>query len=145
MTCRLPVWDLANLLRTGEAFAMPLYRIYSARGLFSAEDKEAGAELEHVTVLEHITSAFLYLLRFYVVVVFLEVDPGDLHVGRQRGCRFVRVSAQHLARTQQAGQREKAKVRTSLCSTHRASRTVVPAHCAQDARATTPFAAQVAG
>ena len=69
---------------------------------------------------ERITSAFPYLPRFYVVVVFLEVEPEDLRVGGQPNRRFVRVVAQHLARMQQAGQPEEAKVHTPLRSTRRA-------------------------
>lgn len=86
---------------------MPLHRIYSAKGLFSADDKQA--------ISERITNVYSNLPKFYVVVVFLEVKPEDFYIGGQANARFVRLVSQHLAR-QYEGAGEDRVVRASLCS-----------------------------
>ncbi len=70
---------------------MPLHLIYSAKGVFSPSDKEA--------IAQNITDIYgVALPRFYVVVVFVDVDEDSLYVGGKANSRFVRLVTQHLAR-----------------------------------------------
>ncbi len=116
---------------------MPLYRIYHAKGLFSAEAKQA--------ISERITNVFSHLPRFYVVVVFLEVEPQDLNVGGQCSPHFVRFVPQHLAQTKQQGGPEDAKVRALQCGVPCVLAVVVLALCVQGPQPSGALAAHVAG
>ncbi len=116
---------------------MPLYRIYHAKGLFSAEAKQA--------IAERITDVFSHLPRFYVVVVFLEVGPQDFYVGGQCKSRFVRIVPQHLARTKQQGGPEEAKVRALPCGVPCVLAIVVLALCVHGSQPRGILAARVAG
>ncbi len=101
---------------------MPLHRIYTAKGVFSAEDKQA--------ISERITKIYSILPKFYVVVVFLEVEPESFYIGGQPNARFVRVVSQHLARTQLEGRPEDVVVRAGLRGVPRVSAGVA-APCTQ--------------
>ncbi|BDA43043.1 hypothetical protein COCOBI_04-0530 [Coccomyxa sp. Obi] len=70
---------------------MPLHLIYSAKGVFSPSDKEAIAQ--NITNIYGVT-----LPKFYVVVVFVDVDEDSIYVGGKPNSRFVRLVTQHLAR-----------------------------------------------
>ena len=70
---------------------MPLHRIYSAKGVFSPSDKEG--------IAQNITDIYGFALpKFYVVVVFVDVDEDSIFVGGKANSRFVRLVTQHLAR-----------------------------------------------
>ena len=69
---------------------MPLHRFYVPPGLYTAEDK---AKLS-----EAITAVYASIPRFYVVVVFIEVDKDSYYVGGKPTDNFVRVVIHHLAR-----------------------------------------------
>eukprot|EP00877_Chromochloris_zofingiensis_P014136 jgi/Chrzof1/8977/Cz03g31190.t1 len=73
---------------------MPLHRIYYADGVFSSADKKA--------IAQRVTTVYTKRLpAFYVVVVFIAVDKDSLYVGGEPNDRFVRITTQHLARTNQ--------------------------------------------
>ncbi|CAK0786534.1 hypothetical protein CVIRNUC_009747 [Coccomyxa viridis] len=78
---------------------MPLHRIYSVKGVFSPDDKKA--------IAEGITNVYKVLPKFYVVVVFIDVDKDSFYIGGKANDRFVRINTQHLARTNIGGEREK--------------------------------------
>jgi phenylpyruvate tautomerase PptA (4-oxalocrotonate tautomerase family) len=40
-----------------------------------------------------------FMPKFYVVVVFLDVEPDSFYIGGKSNTRFVRIVSQHLART----------------------------------------------
>ena len=69
---------------------MPLHRLYQPKGTFSPEDKKA--------IAEAITKVYSVLPKFYVVVVFVDVDEDSFFIGGKPNNKFVRVVSQHLAR-----------------------------------------------
>ena len=69
---------------------MPLHRFYVPPGLYTAEDK---AKLS-----EAITAIYVGIPRFYVVVIFIEVDKDNFYVGGKPTDNFVRILIHHLAR-----------------------------------------------
>ena len=70
---------------------MPLHRFYIPRNTYSKEDKAA--------LSEAITSVYNVLPKFYVVVLFIEVDKEDYFVGGKSVDNFVRVVVHHYAVT----------------------------------------------
>ena len=107
---------------------MPLHRIYSVKGVFSPEDKKVcGMQCpkllqEHPpcftclsigrdavqmmiawsssqAIAERITTVYSLLPKFYVVVVFIDVDQDSFFIGGSHNDSFVRIVSQHLART----------------------------------------------
>jgi phenylpyruvate tautomerase PptA (4-oxalocrotonate tautomerase family) len=72
---------------------MPLWKVYTPAGAYSPEDKKA--------IAETITSVYAQvpIPKFYVVVVFEEVPPGDLFVGGVMNAKFVRFKVDQIART----------------------------------------------
>ena len=105
---------------------MPLHRIYSVKGVFSPEDKKVcGAQScsrsipcftsclsigrvavqmmiacsSSQAIAERITTVYSVLPKFYVVLVFVDVDQDSFFIGGSHNDRFVRIVSQHLART----------------------------------------------
>jgi len=70
---------------------MPLHRIYIPRNTYSKEDKAA--------LSEAITSVYSAIPKFYVVVLFIEVDKEDYFVGGKSVDNFVRIVLHHVAVT----------------------------------------------
>lgn len=72
---------------------MPLWKVYHPAGAYSAEDKKALSEV--------VTSIYagVPLPKFYVVMLFEEVAPGNCYVGGERNDRFVRFKIDQIART----------------------------------------------
>ncbi|KAF9025889.1 4-oxalocrotonate tautomerase [Hymenopellis radicata] len=69
---------------------MPLHRFYIPPNLYTAEDKAKLAEA--------ITNVYTFIPRFYVVVLFIEVDQENCFVGGNSTKGFVRILVHHLAR-----------------------------------------------
>ena len=88
---------------------MPLHRIYCTKGIFTAAEKEA--------ISQSITKCYSILPPFYVVVVFLEVEPDNFYIGGERNARFVRIVSQHFARTKSDGRED--QVLSRCCSAER--------------------------
>ncbi|KAK7050317.1 Tautomerase-3 domain-containing protein [Favolaschia claudopus] len=74
---------------------MPLHRFFLPKGLYSAADKSA--------IAQAITKVYAILPAFYVVVVFVELDPGDFFVGGKASGRRVRINVEHVARNFEDG------------------------------------------
>lgn len=70
---------------------MPLWKIYHPKGAFSPLDKK---ELSG-----RITRLYPVLPKFYVGIVFQEVDKDSFFVGGEPADRFVRIWVDHIART----------------------------------------------
>ena len=73
---------------------MPLHRLFVPKDLYSAEDKTAIAQ----AITAVYTSAPSFLPAFYVVVLFIELEPGNFLVGGKVTERMVRISVEHIAR-----------------------------------------------
>ncbi|KAJ7800770.1 putative oxalocrotonate tautomerase [Mycena olivaceomarginata] len=71
---------------------MPLHRIFVPTGLYSPEDKAALAQ-----AITDLYTAF-GLPPFYVVVLFIDLEPTSFFVGGKTTARMVRISVEHLAR-----------------------------------------------
>ncbi|KAF8206034.1 putative oxalocrotonate tautomerase [Mycena galopus ATCC 62051] len=69
---------------------MPLHRFFTPKGLYSAEEKAA--------ISVAVTSVYSTLPKFYVVVLFIELDPSSFFVGGQSTDKFLRIAAEHYAR-----------------------------------------------
>ena len=70
---------------------MPLWKIYHAPEAFSVEDKRALAG--------EITKLYSFLPRFYVNVLFRELDRDSFLIGGEPTGNFVRIGIEHIART----------------------------------------------
>lgn len=71
---------------------MPLHRIYSNKGTFTAAEKH--------DIAKNIRKVYSVLPAFYVVVAFVDLDPDSFYVGNDAvNGKFVRIVTQHLART----------------------------------------------
>lgn len=70
---------------------MPLWKIYHPTSAFSAADKQALAE--------RITALYSRLPKFYVGVIFQEVQADCFYVGGEPADKFVRIWVDHIART----------------------------------------------
>ncbi|KAJ7609759.1 putative oxalocrotonate tautomerase [Mycena polygramma] len=69
---------------------MPLHRLFVPKGLYTLADKAALAKA--------ITDVYPFLPQFYVVVLFIELEPTDFFVGGKTTERMVRISVEHIAR-----------------------------------------------
>ncbi|KAJ6480311.1 putative oxalocrotonate tautomerase [Mycena sanguinolenta] len=69
---------------------MPLHRFFTPKGMYSAEDKAAMSAA--------VTEVYSMLPKFYVVVLFIELDPDSFFVGGNSRDNFVRIAAEHYAR-----------------------------------------------
>ncbi|KAK0243310.1 putative oxalocrotonate tautomerase [Armillaria nabsnona] len=63
---------------------MPLHRFYIPVGFYSKEDKA-------------VQQCYSHLPKFYVVVIFIEVDKENFYVGAEATDNFVRVVVHHMA------------------------------------------------
>ncbi|MBR8257229.1 tautomerase family protein [Burkholderia ambifaria] len=72
---------------------MPMWKIYHPAGAFSAEDKQAMSKV--------ITDVYarLPIPRFYVVVIFQEMEEDACYVGGEPHNKFVRFKIDQIART----------------------------------------------
>ena len=71
---------------------MPLWRMYVPANAYSASEKQQFAQ--------EITSIYSsFLPKFYVNVLFHEVEPEAFLVGGEQRKNFVRISIEHIART----------------------------------------------
>ncbi|KAJ7606639.1 putative oxalocrotonate tautomerase [Roridomyces roridus] len=73
---------------------MPLHRIFVPKGLYSPEDKTALS----AAITSLYTSPPVSLPAFYVVVLFIEIEPGNMIVGGDMSRRMVRIAVEHVAR-----------------------------------------------
>lgn len=71
--------------------AMPLWKVYHPAKAFSPADKKA--------LSERITALYSRLPKFYVGVVFQQVEPENFYVGGEPADNFVRIWVDHIART----------------------------------------------
>ena len=69
---------------------MPLWRIYHPADAFSREDKRELAG--------RITELYKFLPKFYVNVLFREMDEDDFLIGGEPTKNFVRICIEHIAR-----------------------------------------------
>ncbi|KAJ7171235.1 putative oxalocrotonate tautomerase [Mycena filopes] len=69
---------------------MPLHRFFSPKGLYTREDTIAAAVTDVYTKIN--------IPAFYVVVLFIEVEPDNYFVGGKRTGRFLRIGIEHIAR-----------------------------------------------
>jgi phenylpyruvate tautomerase PptA (4-oxalocrotonate tautomerase family) len=83
---------------------MPLWRIFAHPSTYTVQDKDA--------ISKAITSIYtrpdLGLPAFYVVVIFVPVEEGNLFVGGKARKDFVRISVEHIARTIESTEQKKA-------------------------------------
>jgi phenylpyruvate tautomerase PptA (4-oxalocrotonate tautomerase family) len=70
---------------------MPLWKIYHPANTWSGPEKQALAE--------RITALYRQLPKFYVGVVFQEVDAQCFYIGGEPRENFVRIWVDHIART----------------------------------------------
>lgn len=71
---------------------MPLWKIYHPKDAFSADDKKA--------LSQAITAVYGRAMpRFYVGVLFQEVEPDSFFIGGEAHGNFVRIWVDHIART----------------------------------------------
>ncbi|KAK0190422.1 putative oxalocrotonate tautomerase [Armillaria mellea] len=68
---------------------MPLHRFYTPVGFYSKEDKAA--------LVKAVQQTYPLLPKFYVVVIFIEVDKENFYVGAEATDNFVRVVVHHMA------------------------------------------------
>ncbi|KAJ7646005.1 putative oxalocrotonate tautomerase [Mycena polygramma] len=71
---------------------MPLHRFFVPKGLYTPADK-AALSLAITTIYTGVS-----LPAFYVVVLFIELEPGNIFVGGNATDRMVRIGIEHLAR-----------------------------------------------
>ncbi|KAF7357292.1 Tautomerase-3 domain-containing protein [Mycena sanguinolenta] len=69
---------------------MPLHRLFVPKGLYTPSDK--------VALAQAITTVYQLIPKFYVVVLFIELESKDFFVGGNTTDRMVRISVEHLAR-----------------------------------------------
>ncbi|KAJ7606646.1 putative oxalocrotonate tautomerase [Roridomyces roridus] len=73
---------------------MPLHRFFIPKGLYTASDKAA--------IARAVTEVYKILPKFYVVVLFIELDAdpenSNFFVGGEPNARFVRIAVEHYAR-----------------------------------------------
>lgn len=70
---------------------MPLWHVHHSTGVLAKADRKA--------IAEAVTELYARVLpRFYVGVLFNEVDPDDLYIGGEEASDFLRVSVDHIAR-----------------------------------------------
>ncbi|KAJ6551920.1 putative oxalocrotonate tautomerase [Mycena capillaripes] len=69
---------------------MPLHRFFTPKGMYTSEDKAA--------ISAAVTGVYTTLPKFYVVVLFIELDPESFFVGGKSADKFLRIAAEHYAR-----------------------------------------------
>ncbi|KAJ7465941.1 putative oxalocrotonate tautomerase [Mycena latifolia] len=69
---------------------MPLRRFFTPKGMYSPEDKAA--------IAAAVTGVYKKIPPFYVVVLFIELDPQNFFVGGKSTDKFLRIAAEHYAR-----------------------------------------------
>ncbi|KAK7052610.1 Tautomerase-3 domain-containing protein [Favolaschia claudopus] len=69
---------------------MPLHRFFVPKDLYTPADKSALAEA--------ITEVYAILPKFYVVVLFIELDSTNFYLAGKSSDRMVRINVEHLAR-----------------------------------------------
>jgi phenylpyruvate tautomerase PptA (4-oxalocrotonate tautomerase family) len=69
---------------------MPLHRFFTPKGMYSPEEKAA--------ISAAVTAVYASLPKFYVVVLFIELEPENFFVGGKSTNRFLRIAAEHYAR-----------------------------------------------
>ncbi|KAJ7844057.1 putative oxalocrotonate tautomerase [Mycena leptocephala] len=69
---------------------MRLHRIFVPTGLYTPADKAAMAQA--------ITDVYTSIPPFYVVVLFIDLQPSNFFVGGKTTEHMVRISVEHLAR-----------------------------------------------
>ncbi|KAJ6526818.1 putative oxalocrotonate tautomerase enzyme-domain-containing protein [Mycena capillaripes] len=69
---------------------MPLHRLFVPKGLYTPADKAALAQA--------ITDIYFDLPPFYVVVLFIELEPTNFFVGGKTTQRMLRITVEHVAR-----------------------------------------------
>ncbi|KAJ7171217.1 putative oxalocrotonate tautomerase [Mycena filopes] len=69
---------------------MPLHRFFTPKGLYTREDKAA--------IAAAVTGVYAKLPPFYVLVLFINVDPEDFFVGGESTDKFLRIGIEHIAR-----------------------------------------------
>lgn len=73
---------------------MPLHRLFVPKGLYTQEDKAAiGKAITNIY-----TAPPVSLPAFYVVVLFIELEAGNIIVGGEVTERMVRIGVEHIAR-----------------------------------------------
>jgi phenylpyruvate tautomerase PptA (4-oxalocrotonate tautomerase family) len=89
---------------------MPLWRIYSHPSTFNEAQKEALAS--------EITAIYtgFGLPAFYVNVLFIPLEEGNLYVGGRRTRTFVRFAIEHIARNFPELKDDVTKVRARTCA-----------------------------
>ncbi|KAJ7147574.1 putative oxalocrotonate tautomerase [Mycena crocata] len=73
---------------------MPLHRLFVPKGLYTPEDKEDIAK----AITSIYTAPPASLPAFYVVVLFIDLDAGNIIVGGKITERMVRIGVEHIAR-----------------------------------------------
>lgn len=73
---------------------MPLHRLFVPKGLYTPDDKEAIA----AAITTVYTAPPVSLPAFYVVVLFIDLEPGNIIVGGKVTERMVRIGVEHIAR-----------------------------------------------
>ncbi|KAJ6531397.1 putative oxalocrotonate tautomerase enzyme-domain-containing protein [Mycena vulgaris] len=69
---------------------MPLHRFFTPKGMYSPADKTA--------IAAAVTAVYKTLPQFYVLVLFIELDPENFFVGGKSTDKFLRIAAEHYAR-----------------------------------------------
>ncbi|KAJ7176709.1 putative oxalocrotonate tautomerase [Mycena filopes] len=69
---------------------MPLHRFFTPKGLYTPEEKAA--------IATTVTNVYSELPPFYVVVLFIDVEPINYFVGGKSTDRFLRIAVEHIAR-----------------------------------------------
>ncbi|KAJ6590855.1 putative oxalocrotonate tautomerase [Mycena sp. CBHHK59/15] len=69
---------------------MPLHRFFVPKGMYSQEDKAA--------IAAAVTAVYSMLPPFYVVILFIDIDPANFFVGGKSTGNFLRIAVEHIAR-----------------------------------------------
>ncbi|KAF8133470.1 putative oxalocrotonate tautomerase enzyme-domain-containing protein, partial [Mycena galopus ATCC 62051] len=69
---------------------LALHRIFVPAGLYTPADKAALAQAT--------TDVYHFPPPFYIVVLFIDIEPSNFFVGEQATDRMVRISVEHIAR-----------------------------------------------
>ncbi|KAJ6526820.1 putative oxalocrotonate tautomerase enzyme-domain-containing protein [Mycena capillaripes] len=73
---------------------LPFHRFFVPKGLYSPADKAALSQ----AITACYTEPGVELPAFFVVVVFIELEPGNLFVGGKSTEHMVRIGVEHIAR-----------------------------------------------
>jgi hypothetical protein len=82
---------------------MPLWRFFTHPSTYTAQDKDAISK----AITSFYTRPGIDLPAFYVVVIFVPVEEGNLFVGGEARKDFVRISVEHIARTIESTEQKK--------------------------------------